>query len=149
MKDIYKCTFQYLFSISEMPRKRDCGSPTKLADEMKELQLEDQKLKDEFQRFSVKAADEQSSLITSLTDLEDSTMKMQKRIATIDEELKEMMREKERIKLSLLSNESMMEDVKKKKFDLDKKIDEERNEFKTLMSQFFLSLQLCDVEKYQ
>ena len=26
---------------------------------------------------------------------------------------------------------------------------EERNEFKTLMSQFFLSLQLCEVEKYQ
>ena len=28
-------------------------------------------------------------------------------------------------------------------------LNEERNEFKTLMSQFFLSLQLCDVEKYQ
>jgi len=111
-----------------MPRKRDC--PTKLADEMEELQLEDQKLKDEFQRFSFKAAEEQSSLITALTDLEDGTIKMQKRISTIDEELKEIMREKERIKQFLLSNESMMEDVKKKKFELDRSVDEERVEFK-------------------
>jgi len=111
-----------------MPQKRDC--PTQLTDEIDELQLEDRKLKDEFQRFSVTAADEQSTLINKISICEDETLDMQKEIDIIDNKIEKLLHEKEVIKKGLHSHESSLKDLRRDKTELDKSVDTKRLEFK-------------------
>ena len=94
---------------------------------MDALLAEGQRIEMEIEEFSSRTAKDVASLVTEMSDIEDDSVKITKKIECIDEEIVSLSREK-RAFCELLT-ETWLEKLQTKKGEMDQRIDSEMKRF--------------------
>ena len=99
---------------------------------MDALLAEGQRIEEEIEEFSSRAAKDVASLVTEMSDIEDDSDRITKKIESIDEEIFSLAREKKAFRELLTENKGKLEKLQTKKDEMDQMIDREMKRFNFL-----------------
>ena len=99
---------------------------------MDALLAEGQRIEMEIEEFSSRTAKDVASLVTEMSDIEDDSDKITKKIESIDEEIFSLVREKKAFRELLTENKGKLEKLQTKKDEMDHMIDSEMKRFNFL-----------------
>jgi len=97
---------------------------------MNPIEVELKGIEEKFQKFSIEIAKEVSSIVTKITDVEEDSSWKAKRVLIIDEEIADLVKEKERLNEVLDKNSGMLNELNKRKGEVERKVDKEMSKFK-------------------
>ena len=90
---------------------------------MDALLTEVKRIEKEIEEFSSKTAKNVASLVTEMSDIEDDSGKITKKIARIDEQIESLVKEKEAFQLLVTENKGKLEKLQAKKDEMDQMTD--------------------------
>ena len=96
---------------------------------MDALLAEGQRIEMEIEEFSSRTAKDVASLVTEMSDIEDDSDKINKKIKCIDEEIVSLSGEKKAFCELLTENKGKLEKLQTKKDEMDQRIDSEMKRF--------------------
>ena len=96
---------------------------------MDALLAEGQRIEMEIEHFSSRTAKDVASLLTEMSDIEDDSAKITKKIECIDEEIVSLSREKKAFCELLTENKGKLEKLQTKKDEMDQRIDSKMKRF--------------------